>query len=728
MISSKAAIGDTQVDATNRDLAELLPALQRLDHLLEQAIVAADIAFGPEAATDHYRGLYINANEVERLLQRPPGAPLFFTENTEAALPNANREGARFQWLKEAFDLTTFEMDLMLIALAPDLDRRYERLYAYLQDHVSLRRPSVDLALHLLCPTAANKIERRRHFDPDAPLIRHGLLHLITEPNQSEPSLLAHTLRVDEQILRFLLHQDSLDSRLASCCRLLASYEYWADLPLERETQQVLPTLVRMAWAERRPLRLYFCGLPGAGKEHAAAALAGELGRSLLAIDMVKALDARIEFKQLVRLALRYGWFYGVIPYFEGMDVLQQEQYAQHRHELFTDLSQEQGIIILSGTQPWRIEGRNPLGVITVSFGMPGYTQRRVYWQRHLEATGITLDQEELDALANRFRLLPGQIAEAVATSHTLAKWRTATAAATENSGSGIIELCTAARVQTDHALTDLAHKIETRYTWADIVLPADTLAQLQEICQRVLHRHQVLGAWGFDHKLTLGKGVNALFAGPSGTGKTMAAAIIAHALELDLYQIDLSSVVSKYIGETEKNLARIFAAAQSANAILFFDEADALFGKRSEVRDAHDRYANIETAYLLQKMEEYEGLAILATNLRQNLDSAFTRRLAFIVHFPFPDEIHRLRIWESIWPAALPLADDVDLAALANQFRLAGGQIKNTALSAAFLAAADGGRVTTAHLHQAVRREFQKMGKVLAEEELNVRDSTMKR
>jgi SpoVK/Ycf46/Vps4 family AAA+-type ATPase len=261
---------------------------------------------------------------------------------------------------------------------------------------------------------------------------------------------------------------------------------------------------------------------------------------------------------------------------------------------------------------------------------------------------------------------------------------------------------------------------------WDDIVLPEDSLAQLREICQRVAHRHRVLGEWGFDRKLSLGKGVNALFAGPSGTGKTMAAEIIANALGLDLYRIDLAGVVSKYIGETEKNLDRVFSAAQHANAILFFDEADALFGKRSEVRDSHDRYANIEISYLLQKMEEYDGIAILAPNLRQNLDDAFMRRLAFTVHFPFPDEASRRQIWTGIWPAETPLDGDIDHDFLARQYKLSGGNIKNIALASAFLAAEDEKPVTMAHLFQATRREHQKMGKTLSEGELNGSLSTV--
>jgi SpoVK/Ycf46/Vps4 family AAA+-type ATPase len=224
--------------------------------------------------------------------------------------------------------------------------------------------------------------------------------------------------------------------------------------------------------------------------------------------------------------------------------------------------------------------------------------------------------------------------------------------------------------------------------------------------------RERVLGDWGFGTKLSRGRGTTALFAGPPGTGKTTAAEVVAGDLGLDLFTIDLSAVVSKYIGETEKNLERIFSAAEDTDAILFFDEADALFGKRSDVREAHDRYANIEVAYLLQRMEQYEGIAILATSLRQHLDDAFTRRLAFVVDFPFPGDAERRRIWE-LTLAGAPLAAGADLDLLARGFRLSGGSIRNAALQAAFLAAGDGTPVGMPHLLDAVRRELRKMGKV---------------
>ena len=412
--------------------------------------------------------------------------------------------------------------------------------------------------------------------------------------------------------------------------------------------------------------------------------------------------------------------------------MLRTDESSAAYQSVFDALSQAGGITVLAGTQPWLPPGRGPVGAITVPFPVLDHDQRRACWRSELAHAGATLDAGDVDDLADRFRLTPRQIADAAATARNRALWR----ADGERPGSAqptLDDLFAAARGQSGHDLAALARKITPNYTWDDIVLPDDSKAQLRELCQRVAHGPRVLGEWGFERKLSLGKGVTALFAGPSGTGKTMAAEVIASELGLDLYKIDLSGVVSKYIGETEKNLERIFSAAEDANAILFFDEADALFGKRSEVRDSHDRYANVEISYLLQRMEQYGGIAILATNLRQNLDDSFVRRLAFTVHFPFPGEEDRLRIWRGIWPNVRPdvklLAADVDVAFLAHQFKLSGGNIKNIALAAAFLAAAEpepdpangngSGKVAMKHLFHATQREYQKLGKTLSEIEL---------
>jgi SpoVK/Ycf46/Vps4 family AAA+-type ATPase len=279
-----------------------------------------------------------------------------------------------------------------------------------------------------------------------------------------------------------------------------------------------------------------------------------------------------------------------------------------------------------------------------------------------------------------------------------------------------------ACRRHSSRRFGSFARKITSRPTWDDLVLPDDRVDRLRELCDHARHRALVLERWGFDRKLTNGKGLGLLFVGAPGTGKTLAASVIAGELGLDLFQIDLASVVSKWIGETEKHLSRIFDEAERGHGVLFFDEADALFGKRTELQDAHDRYANLETSYLLQRIEEYEGIVILASNFRRNMDEAFVRRLRFIVDFPLPDERERLRIWERIWPAETPRAVDLDLGFMARRFELAGAYIRNIALAAAFLAAANGEPIAQRHLLHATRREYQKLGKMVDESQFVVR------
>jgi SpoVK/Ycf46/Vps4 family AAA+-type ATPase len=335
----------------------------------------------------------------------------------------------------------------------------------------------------------------------------------------------------------------------------------------------------------------------------------------------------------------------------------------------------------------------------------PDVGVRRAAWAATLSRSGLTVDPEWLDELAEQFRLTPGQVRDAVA--------EVRRGAATRPDPASLADWYAACRRQASRRLGELAHKLSPPHRWDDLVLDDDHLDQLREICNQVRQRERVLGEWGLEGRIATSRGLSALFAGPPGTGKTMAAGVIANQLGLDLYRIDLSQVVSKYVGETEKNLSRIFAEAESSNAVLLFDEADALFGKRTEVSDAHDRYANIETSYLLQRMEEYQGIAILASNLRQNMDEAFLRRLRFVVEFPFPDAAQRLRIWQRHLLADAPLDHDLDLELLAERLPVSGGSIRNIVLAAAFLAAGEGRPIGMAHLLRAARREYQKVGKL---------------
>jgi SpoVK/Ycf46/Vps4 family AAA+-type ATPase len=303
-----------------------------------------------------------------------------------------------------------------------------------------------------------------------------------------------------------------------------------------------------------------------------------------------------------------------------------------------------------------------------------------------------------------QFTLAPRDVARAVAGAARSARLRAGGAPAPVTAG----DLWDACRAETAWELEGLARRIEPRRRWDDIVLPPDVAAQLREIAAQVAHRGQVYERWGFGARLTRGSGITALFAGPSGTGKTLAAEILATELRLELIAVDLAGVVSKYIGETEKNLRRVFDAAERSGAILFFDEADALFGKRTDVKDSHDRYANIEVNYLLQRMEEYRGLAILATNRKTALDRAFLRRLRFLVDFPFPDAGDRRRIWRRVVPAEAE-TEALDFDALA-RLEIPGGNIRNVALNAAFLAAGDGAPIGMRHVMRAARREYAKI------------------
>lgn len=706
-----------------------MTAFRRLDRLLEKAVALAQEAFGTQMAADPFRGLYINLDEVRRLLEREPGSPLLWSGDAAIEWPRLTR-------LKQAFELSDFDLDVIIIALAPELDTRYERLYAYLQDNVARRKASIELVLNLLCASADEKIKRRAHFASDAPLINSKLIHLIAEPNHYQPSFLSHSIMLDEQITNLLLEQGGLDSRLSPFCEFLHPSLGMGSVPLASGSKRALLTLTDDAHRKRQQLNLYFYGPRGVGKKMTAAALAFETSRALLVADLTTKYNEP-DFGNLLKILFREAWFKDAILCLDETDTLlfSSENTAPGKLMLKA-LRENTGITVLIGTQPWIERGFGPRGVLTVPFTVSDYAYQRHCWNESLKAENITLAESEIDALAGRFQLTRQQILCAVNSAGNLVHWNTAaatavgtakvTTAAAADDYQGVIndkptikDIFHAARAQSGHELALLAQKIDAKYTWDDIVLSREAKAQLSEMCLRVVYRRRVLGEWGFGAKLSLGKGVNALFSGPSGTGKTMAAEVVANELGLDLYKIDLSGVVSKYIGETEKNLDRIFIAAESANAILFFDEADALFGKRSEVRDAHDRYANIEISYLLQKMEQYEGITILATNLRQNLDDAFVRRMAFTIHFTFPDQESRRRIWTGIWPQAVPLADDVDLEFLARQFKLSGGNIKNIALAAAFLAAAEGSAVAMAHLFRAAKHEYRKMGKTLSETEL---------
>jgi len=701
--------------------------LRWLDLLIR--LKARTLALQNRAAPDAQipRAAYITPAEVEWLIEKR-GAENAIDAETDATREELarlrteidtrierSREARLFLALPQLcslFGLSGFERAALVICMAPELRRKYDRLYAYLQDDITRKRPSVDLVLELLCETEAERWSARGFLSDTASLLRSGLLRKVDDPTSpSGSSGLAQFLRIDARICEFLLGSSQIDARLAGQSKL-----YWlagdADpVPIDCAVPSGLWRLIEHHLTpdntDKRKLILYLHGPHGAGKRELALYIGGRLKSSLLSIDAELLLARGAEAENLLRVAFREGLLQQAMIYLEHADALMQEAARPLLKALEVAISEYGWLVLLSGETPWtRMQAFAGCRFQSAALPVPDVAVRATVWERCL--TGEVPEPATLASqLAAQFRLTPGQIRAAVelARNRDLMELERPTM-----TSAGLAAAC---RAQSNHKLRELAVKIEPHYGWDDIVLPEDKLAHLREICNHVRHQYRVFGTWGFGKKLGHGKGLSVLFTGPSGTGKTMAAEVLAGDLGLDLYKVDLASVVSKYIGETEKNLSRIFAEAETSNAILFFDEADALFGKRTEVSDAHDRYANIETSYILQKLEEYEGVVIMATNLRENVDEAFTRRIRFIVEFLFPDEANCLRIWKTHFPATTPVSPDIDYAYLARDLRLPGGNIKNIVLSAAFLAAENGGSVGMEHILHGSRREFEKIGKL---------------
>ncbi|MET0458518.1 MAG: ATP-binding protein [Ilumatobacteraceae bacterium] len=613
------------------------------------------------------------------------------------AVPGSGAETAsRLTQLGDALRLESFDLDVLLLAMAPELDRGYAPLFAALQHDPFAWRPSVEVILRVLCPTDGERLGRRAHLGPHAPLVTMELIRLVpfVRPDAAETAL----VEPDPRIVDHLLGVDGLDPRLAPVCRMLGPDSCQGEA--DRSTVAMLERL-----GDRSALVLE--ARRAASGIDAAHALAAEGRRQLLVLDIDRAARRGLDLERTLRLAVREAAMARAM-----LCLSTGGQPPTALDDLGAALGPYRGPLLVVTPDARSIE-RPDLEVLVAPVSLPDPAARQRLWAA---ALGEVPSGTDLSVIASRFRLDGDQIASAARAARARAHRRGCTG------GDELLspgDLFAAARRRSRAELGGSARRIESVFGWDDLVLPEDSRAQLQELCSRVAHRDKVIDDWGFRRTLGAGVGVSALFTGSSGTGKTMAAGVLANALELDLWAIDLAAIVSKYIGETSKNLDRMFGAAEESNAILFFDEADALFGKRSEVRDSHDRYANVEIAYLLQKMEAYDGVAILATNLRQNLDDAFARRLAFTVHFPFPSETDRLEIWRRVWPEEVELTPDADLADLAARFRLSGGNIRNAALAAAFLAATDATEVRREHLLRAIRREYQKLGRGLSDAEL---------
>ncbi|MDX3376102.1 ATP-binding protein [Streptomyces sp. ME02-6991-2A] len=682
------------------DVEVLWERLGRVEERVRQA-VAARRATDPEP-DDPYRGQYLTPDAVERILEsRDAFAPV---PSYGAEPPSYVTEpDSRLAGLARSFGLVELDVELLLVAMAPDIDARFERLYGYLNDDLTRRRPAIGLALELCGLPAAGS--GRFRFQPSAPLFAGGLLEI----GDPERPLLSRTLRVPDRVTAHLLGDDEPDGRLRGLVRVPApDGTRDDDRPEVHRIAAALATgsgLVHLLDRGGDPSGLAVEALTAAGRRPLVVDIAALAAAGDRAAELVRTLAAEA---RLAHGGIVLGPLEALAP--------ERPEGARLLASLCTAVSGTP--LIAYGKKNWDPlwTRDSPVPVAVLPPGPVGAARR---WRQALAEAARSVGLPDTQAAADDDRLI-----EATASyrldSDQLRK------AATVASRLAVLEqrpvhpddLRTAVRAQNGAGLERLARRIEPAVGWDDLVLPPGTRTQLTELALRARHREQVLGQWGMRPGGGRGRGVIALFAGESGTGKTMSAEVVARELGMELYVVDLSTVVDKYIGETEKNLERIFVEASDVNGILLFDEADAIFGKRSQVKDAHDKHANVESAYLLQRMESFDGIAVLTTNLRANLDEAFTRRLDVIAEFPMPDAEQRLALWDRCLGTAIPRDPALDLEFCAARFELAGGSIRACAVTAAYLAAESRAPLTMDQLVTAVLQEYRKLGRLVLESE----------
>lgn len=596
--------------------------------------------------------------------------------------------------LCQTFGLSPFERGVLLLCAGVELDSSFAPLCAAAQGDSRRAYATFSLALAAL-PGA-----HWSALSPARPLRRWRLVEL----GAGDSITLSH-LRIDERVLHYLAGVQHLDERLAGLVRPVRAL---ADLaPSHRELAERLAAIWRQASAQASPPAVQLCGGDAASQQAIAAAACARLGLSL---HTMSALALPLDPRELDNLARLWEREAALDNSALLLDCGELDPSDPSREAAITRLIEGvTGALIVAGRYR-RASPHRP--TVTLEVRRPTSAEQGDLWRSSLGEIAPGLNGR-VEALVSQFTFS----AQAIRSACAEALGRAAMVkegASSLDLGALLWETC---RAQASPRLEGLAQRITPAATWEDLVLPEAQQRLLRELAAHVRQRAKVYEAWGFAAKSSRGLGISALFSGPSGTGKTMAAEVLANELALELYRIDLSAIVSKYIGETEKNLRRVFDAAEDGGAILLFDEADALFGKRSEVKDSHDRYANIEISYLLQRMEAYRGLAVLTTNMQSALDTAFLRRIRFVVPFPFPDAAQRAEIWRRVFPASTP-TEGLDAARLA-RLNVAGGNIRNIALYAAFLAAEQGEPVRMRHLARAARVEYAKLEKHLTDAEV---------
>lgn len=621
----------------------------------------------------------------------------------EACTLNGSKSNFDFQidLLCRRINANEIEKGILILAIAQEIDIRFEKIFAILNDNIHRPYLTCELLIRLISEV----------FDTDTDyvgslkkLIQLDIVSLIPENNQIPFALL--NIRLKKHILYYLINMDMIDSLGMKSISVCFPDHSIGDIE-KTCTKEISNLAVSYNRLTKQPninyVTLELVGPDTIGKFNNVCMFASTLKKPLIVVD-VKKLAKEPDNANCISNILNCARIYDGILYFKNCHYLEDGdislQYSISQLNLpLMCFSYERQCRLW-----WRSSSRCNLH-FEISF--PGIDERKLLWKRYLNSP--ILSEVQYEEIASRHKFTKKQI-QVIANQINL-----------KNDFIDLLpdmifkEVMLQCSSFHNKNIDSSASVIHPRYEWSDLILPQVKKDQLFGILNMLKYKNRVYKEWGYDKKICRNPGIKALFYGESGTGKTMAAEVLGSELNTDIIKIDLSRIISKYIGETEKNLDRIFTESANTSSILFFDEADAIFGKRSEVKDAHDRYANIETAYLLQKMEDYDGLVILATNLKQNIDKAFIRRFQFIIEFPIPEKQERHMLWENMFPDEVPLSNDIDIEYLSESFNLTGGNIKNAVLTAAFSAASDGSQISMRSLLKGICREYEKSGKMLS-------------
>jgi hypothetical protein len=610
--------------------------------------------------------------------------------------------------LRRVFGLMDMDVFIIALLLGPELDPDIERLNAYAMDDFSKKRCDVGFVARAFA--AGNQetedLVLTRLADHN-PLRRFGIV-VMTAANDSVPTNL-RTVRLSDRIVEALRDHEGIDETVRGVCRISPTPPQLTDLVFDPDIIARVSRGLGLATdlTLRRPARLLLCGPEGIGRGLLVEALMGQQQRRSVRIDLAALIAEGGRLVERCNAALREAALRDAVAIIDGGSTVKDDM-PRALGDALADACSVLAVPIVFTlvSRPAWLAAAVP-DLVELEVAPPTFAQRRELWKRALP--GDIANSDDLDVVAGRYAFVGAAIARASRRAAATARLRDPALMRVS-----LEDLSDASRLTFSHRLGAMAQRIPTGFKWSDLVLPPDTMEAVLEVVRFARHRPFLLEEWGFSAKLPYGRGISAIMAGPPGTGKTMVAQLLASELGYDLYRIDLSQVVNKYIGETEKNLARIFEEAESSHAVLFFDEADSLFAKRTEVKSSNDRYANLEVNYLLQRMETYDGITLLATNLEQGLDEAFKRRVRFSVQFELPEEAERKRLWISMFPPKVPIDADIDWDKIANRFVMAGGYIKKAALRAALIAVSAQRSISTDDIYEAARMEYREMGRIV--------------